>query len=319
MKKVFVLWLLGVGFVMAQTYPITVEVCGKPVVFERAPERAIIFESNMLEIMLELGLDEHIAGVWTGDIPSEKVQPIYAERTATFTVISEESWPPPGLEVVFGSDPDFVWTGWGYGFSEESGLTPDKLAEAGITSYTVSESCARGGGEQTPGFDALYNDILAAGAIFGVSDKAEALVQSLKAEVTAIEEALGDVSERVRVFNYDSGKDSPFTSGALSMPNTLIESAGGTNIFADVQKDWVTVSWEEVVARDPEVILVSDSSWVSFEDNVAFLKSLPELADVSAVQNERFVPMSYKQATPGLENVVALRNIAKALHPERLE
>jgi iron complex transport system substrate-binding protein len=319
MKKVLSLWFLVVSFVAAQDYPVTVNICGESVVFEQAPERAVIFEANMLEIMLELGLDDHIAGVWTGDIPSEKVQPVYAERTAKLTTISEESWPPPGLEVVLGSDPDFVWSGWGYGFSEESGLTPETLAEAGITSYTVSESCARGGGKQTTGFDTLYNDILAAGAIFSRSDKAEVLVQSLKAEVTAIEEALGDVSDRVRVFNYDSGEDSPYTSGALSMPNTLIQSAGGTNIFADVQKDWMTVSWEEVVARDPDVILVSDTSWVSFEDNVAFLKSLPELADVSAVKNERFVPMTFKQATPGLENVVALRNIAKALYPERLE
>lgn len=318
MKKVVSLFLV-LGFVTAQSYPVTVQVCGEPVVFEQAPERALIFEANMLEIMLELSLDEQITAVWTGGIPSEKVQAAYAERAARYSNISEESWPPPGLEVVLGSDPDFVWSGWGYGFSEESGLTPTKLAEAGIASYVMSESCAKVGGTQTPDFNLLYNDIRAAGAIFGVPDKAEALVKSLEAEVTAIETAVGDVGERLRVFNYDSGEDSPFTSAALGMPNAIIESAGGTNIFADVQKDWLTVSWEEVVARDPEVILVSDTSWVSFEDNVAFLKSLPELADVSAVKNERFVPMTFKQATPGLENVVALRNIAKALYPERLE
>ncbi|MEM7736389.1 MAG: ABC transporter substrate-binding protein [Deinococcota bacterium] len=311
------LWLTGLG--AAQTYPVTVEVCGEPVVFESAPERAIIFEANMLEIMLELGLDERIAGVWTGGIPSEKVQAPYVERSADIAIVSEESWPPPSFGVVLGTDPDFVWTGWGYGFSEDSGLTPENLVRAGIPSYTVSESCARAGGQQPEGFDALYDDILAAGAIFGVQDEAQVLVNELSAEVTRIDDAVGDVSQPLRVFNFDSGEDSPFTSGALSMPNTLIEQAGGTNIFADVQQDWMTVSWEEVVARDPEVILVGDSSWSSFEDKVAFLTSQPALADVSAVINERFVPMTYKQATPGLENITALENIARALYPDRLE
>ena len=295
------------------------DICGESVVFEQAPERAIIFEANMLEIMLELGLDDRIAGVWTGGIPSEKVQAPYVERSTEIPIVSEDGWPPPSFEVVLGSDPDFVWAGWGYAFSEDSGLTPENLARAGIASYTVSESCARAGGEQPAGFETLYKDIMAAGTIFGVQDEAVKLVESLRAEVTEVETAIGDISKPVRVFNYDIVEDSPYTSGALSTPNILISSAGGTNIFSDVQKDWMTVSWEEVVARDPEVILVVDSSWAPFEDNVEFLKSLPQLADVSAIVNERFVPLTYKQATPGLENIVALENIARVLYPKSFE
>lgn len=299
-------------------FPVTVDVCGESVIFDAPPERAIIFEANMLEIMLELGLDERIAGVWTGGVPSEKVQDAYAERTEKIKTISTEGWPPPSFEVVLGADPDFVWTGWGYGFSEESGLTPENLAQADIDSYTVSESCGRSdSGRAATGLDLLFNDILAAGQIFGVSTEAEALVADLQTEAAEIMSRVGPVDEPLRVFNYDSGEDAPFTSGALSMPTALIEAAGGENIFADVEKDWMTVSWEAVVARDPEVILVSDSDWAPFDENIAFLMAQPELADVSAIQNERFIPLTYKQATPGLENVVALRNIAMGLHPEQ--
>lgn len=285
----------------ASAYPVTVESCGEAVTVAAAPERAIVFEANMLEIMLELGLDDRIAGVWTGDIPADKVQPAYRERTEPLTVISTESWPPPSLEVVLGADPDFVWSGWGYGFSEESGLTPANLAEVGIGSYVVSESCPPSSdAPAAAGFDQLYHDIRAAGQIFGVRERAEALVAELQAEATTITDAVGTVDEPLRVFYYDSGEDSPFTSGALAMPHTLITLAGGEHIFADVQDDWFTSSWEEVVAHDPEVILVSDSAWASFDDNIAFLKSLPELAGVSAIRNERFIPLAYKQATPGL-------------------
>jgi iron complex transport system substrate-binding protein len=139
----------------------------------------------------------------------------------------------------------------------------------------------------------------------------------LQAEVAAITDAVGTVDTPLRVFNYDSGEDSPFTSGALGMPHTLITLAGGEHIFANVQEDWFTTSWEEIVARNPDVILVSDSAWAVYDDNIAFLKSLPELADVSAIRNERFIPLTYKQATPGLENVVALRTIAQGLYPDK--
>lgn len=299
-------------------FPVTVERCGEEVTIDAPPERAIVFEANMIEIMLELGLDDRIAGVWTGDTPADKVQPAYSERTEPLTVISTESWPPPSLEVVLGADPDFVWSGWGYGFSEESGLTPAKLAEVGIGSYVVSESCPPSGDTQPAmGFDQLYHDILAAGQIFGVRERAEALVAELQAEVQSITDAVGTVDEPLRVFNYDSGQESPFTSGALAMPHTLITLAGGEHIFADVADDWFTTSWEEVIGRDPEVILVSDSAWAAYDDNVAFLQSQPELADVSAIQNARFIPLTYKQATPGLENVVALRTIAEGLYPEK--
>ncbi len=302
----------------AASDPRAIAVCGEAVTFASAPARAIIFEANMLEIMLELGLDDRIAGVWTGDIPAEKVQSAYRARTEPLTVIATESWPPPSLEVVLGADPDFVWSGWGYGFSEESGLTPAKLAEVGIGSYVVSESCPPGSDAQAAtGFDHLYQDILAAGQIFGVSERAEALVAALQAEVKSVMDAVGTFEAPLRVFNYDSGEDSPFTSGALGMPHTLITLAGGEHIFADTEDDWLTTSWEEVVARDPEVILVSDSAWAAFDDNVAFLKSLPELADVSAIRNERFIPLTFKQATPGLENVAALRTIAQGLYPDK--
>jgi iron complex transport system substrate-binding protein len=38
--------------------------------------------------------------------------------------------------------------------------------------------------------------------------------------------------------------------------NDLIARAGGTNVFSDLRADWAHVSWEEVVARKPELIVV---------------------------------------------------------------
>lgn len=42
---------------------------------------------------------------------------------------------------------------------------------------------------------------------------------------------------------------------------------------------------EEAIARDPEVIIVANSAWATAEDNIAFLQSKPELADITAMQH----------------------------------
>jgi iron complex transport system substrate-binding protein len=63
--------------------------------------------------------------------------------------------------------------------------------------------------------------------------------------------------EPPRVFVYDCCVP-PFTAGRTSVLTDLIGRAGGRNIFADVEADWAKVSWEEVIARRPQLIVIHD-------------------------------------------------------------
>lgn len=60
---------------------------------------------------------------------------------------------------------------------------------------------------------------------------------------------------RVRVFVYDCC-DPPFTAGGKAVLSDLIARAGGRNVFADLAAAWTHVSWEDVVARRPELIVI---------------------------------------------------------------
>jgi iron complex transport system substrate-binding protein len=60
---------------------------------------------------------------------------------------------------------------------------------------------------------------------------------------------------RVRVFVYDCC-DPPFTAGRRNVLNDLIRRAGGDNVFGDLPAAWTHVSWEDVVARRPELIVI---------------------------------------------------------------
>jgi iron complex transport system substrate-binding protein len=57
------------------------------------------------------------------------------------------------------------------------------------------------------------------------------------------------------VFVYDCC-DPPFTAGKKTVLTDLISRAGGRNVFSDLQADWTHVSWEEAVARRPELIVI---------------------------------------------------------------
>ncbi len=96
-----------------------------------------------------------------------------------------------------------------------------------------------------------------------------------KTGLTKVQERIGTIKEPVRVFVYDSGTEKPFTSGRFGIPTAMIEAAGGINIMEDVEKSWTEVSWEPVIDRNPEVIVIVDYGDVTAEQKIAFVKENP--------------------------------------------
>jgi iron complex transport system substrate-binding protein len=118
------------------------------------------------------------------------------------------------------------------------------------------------------------------------------------------------------VFLYDSGEDRAMTSGRLGMPQALIDAAGGRTILDDVEASWTRVNWETVVERNPQVIVIVDYSEITAEQKIEFLLNNPALQSVDAIKNQRFIVIPYVQATPGIDNVLAVETLAKGFHGE---
>jgi iron complex transport system substrate-binding protein len=82
------------------------------------------------------------------------------------------------------------------------------------------------------------------------------------------------------VFVYDCC-DPAFTAAGKTVLTDLIARAGGRNIFADLDADWTKVSWEEVIARRPGLILIHDYAYAGqgdVESKRQQLRSIPSLA-----------------------------------------
>ena len=296
-------------------YPVTVRSCGTPVTFGRAPARAVSNDINATEDMLALGLARHMAGDFgvTGDGPAG--DPVPAPYLAAFRQVRDVSPDYFTLESLVGLRPDFLFAGWNYGLQTGTSLTPGYLARFGIKTLALTESCAHvEPGKQQASVSDTYADLTSLGEIFNVRSRARQLITSLRAQVAA---AAGKVAglRPVSVFLYDSGQAAPFTAPGLAMPSALIRLGGGTDIFAGLKRSWTSVSWEQVVARKPQCIIINDYGTPTWQQKRKFLETDPVTRNLPAVRNGCILPLSYDELTPGPRNADAVTAIARWLHP----
>ncbi|MEP4197009.1 MAG: ABC transporter substrate-binding protein [Aliishimia sp.] len=295
---------LSAGLAFAET---TVQSCDRTVTFDTPPQRAISNDVNLTEMMLVLGLADSMVG-YTG-ISGWKT--LDEDMRAGVEELPELSAKYPSKEVLVGADADFFFAGWNYGMKVGGEVTPESLEPFGIQVYELTESCTHIMEKGRSSMDDMYADLTNLGAIFGIENKAAALIDSYKADLTSFSETL-DAGDPLRVFVYDSGEDAPFTAGLYAMPTALIEAAGGINVMDDFEKSWGTVTWEEVVERNPEVIVIVNYGEVTAEQKREYMMSNPAFADLDAVKNDRFVTLEYVEATPGPRNIQAIKTLAKA-------
>ena len=285
----------------------TVESCNRTVSFDAPPKRAISNDVNLTEMMLVLGLADHMVG-YTG-ISGWKT--LDEEMRTNVKQLPELSSKYPTKEVIVGANADFFFAGWNYGMKVGGEVTPETLEPFGVKVYELTESCTHIMKKGKASIDDMYADLLNLGSIFNVEDRAKNLVNDYKAELKSFKSNL-ETGEPVRAFVYDSGEDTPFTAGLYAMPTALIEAAGGVNVMNDFEKSWGTVTWEEVVAQNPEVIIIVNYGSVTAEQKRAFMMSNPAFANIEAVKNDRFVTLEYVEATPGPRNIKAIKTLAKA-------
>jgi len=300
----------------AAKYPVTVTSCGIPVTYDAAPTRAVSNDINTTEDMLALGLESHMVGDFgaVGDGPVS--QPVPTEYMAGFAKVRDVS--PQNyftLEQLVGLHPDFLFAGWNYGLQTGTNLTPSYLANFGIKTLVLAESCVNvQHGTNSVSINDTYQDLRNLGAIFGVQQRAQQVIAGMQAQVAAVRAKVANLKP-VTVFDYDSGQSAPVTGPGLAMPNALVSLAGGTNIFASLKQSWTTVSWEQVVAAQPQCIIINDYGTPTAAQKEKFLETFPAAKNLPAVKNRCFLPLSYDEVTPGSRNAEAVVAIAHWLHP----
>ncbi len=104
--------------------PVTVESCNRQVTFDKVPTRAASNDVNLTEMMLVLGLEDHMVG-YTGISGWNKLDAKMRESVAELPELSPRY---PTKEVLIGADLDFWFAGWNYGMRVGGEVTPENLS-----------------------------------------------------------------------------------------------------------------------------------------------------------------------------------------------
>ncbi len=308
--------------VSASYAPVTIEACSTTTgsdsdisvgsisfSYEEPPTRAVTMNQHATEVMLALGLEDHMVGTAYMD---DTILPKYLSAYDQIPVLAVEY---PSKEVLLSVEPDFVYGGFSSAFGIKAAGLQGDLKSLGIGSYLTAAICK----ESADTMGDVYTDILEIGKIFGVPVRAEALVSDIKQQIQEAQSALGVVDRPLRVFLYHSGVDTPFTSVCCAMFTSLVETVGGQNIFEDVAGRVKTVNWEDVIQRDPEVIVLPDALWSTAQEKIELLLNTPAYADITAVKDQRFVVLQFSSLVPGIRNPTAIRTLAEGFYPDRFE
>lgn len=289
----------------------TVENCGEELTFAAPPERAVPVDQNVTEMLLALGLEDHVAAYARQHFnPRQPVLPAYQEAYDGLDKLADTA---PSRELFLQARPDFALAA--FGFADDSGLSRSQLLDDGIPTYLLPDQCPDR--TEPVGFDDLYRTMRDLGTIFDASAEAEDLIDGWEETLAEVEDRVGD-EEPASVFVYDSGEDTPFTVGGTGQADAIIEAAGGVNIYADEDQQFFDGNWETVLDADPDVVVIMNyfhdgDDGADAEAKVRIIED--RLAGTTAVEAGRVEVLDLTGFFLSVRNADTVAALADVLHP----
>lgn len=308
----------------ATVYPLKIDNCGVELTFEKAPERAVTLGQNSAEILLLLGVEDSMVG--TAFWPSE-VLPELAEANAKVKRLSQEI---PTLESILAERPDFVAAQLAHLMGPESKVAKrEDFASLGINSYVSPTLCTanhdtgdvHGARTELWSMNDLYLEIDQLSQIFDVADRGQALIADFKAREAALRARVSDETADLSYafwFSSPSPEADAYLGGKNGSSGFIADLLGGHNVI-QTEVEWPTVSWEGIMAADPDVIVVGEVAltrgWEldKAENKIAFLKADPAISQLEAVKQGRIVKMDAQAMNPTIRTLYGAEQIAAQL------
>ncbi|MFD9892472.1 ABC transporter substrate-binding protein [Amycolatopsis sp. NPDC059027] len=289
-----------------------VENCGVRVRVDQPPRRAVALDQETTETLLALGLRDHIAGtaVRSGPVAEE-----YRAEYATIPMLNPKE---PTGEQLRAADPDFVASAYPSRFTRERVGTRDELATLGVPSYVSAVGCPKYQPDKTP-FERLFSDYENFGTIFGVRERAADLIGKQRAVIAEAEKAGAARRTKPTVaFLYSVYNGTPHVAGGSGMPANMSRVLGVTNVFDDVDSNWPEVSWDQIAARNPSIIVLANlpdrgEQGDTADEKVQLMRANSVLSQVSAVRAGRFVTVPGPELDATVRSVHALKLINDGL------
>jgi iron complex transport system substrate-binding protein len=261
------------------------------------PSRIISTSPSITEMLYAMGLGGRVVGVTTFcHYPPEA-----AKKAKIGTYLR------PDLETIVALRPDLV-------VAETTGVRrSERIASLKLNVVEVDDGTLAG----------IYESIGRIGGAAGAEQAAAALRSRIQTSLDGVRSRVaGRPRPRVMfVVGRAPGRiEELVAAGKGSYLNEVINIAGGENIFKDTIAPYARVTFEEVLARNPQVIVdmgeMSDTQGVSEERKRAVVALWGRYSRLAAVRQGRvFAVASDIFVVPGPRVVDAAREFARMFHP----
>lgn len=270
---------------------------GRVIVLEETAQRVISMAPSNTEILFAIGAGPQVVGHDSfSDYPAE-AQSI-TDIGGGFGELNSE--------VIVSLEPDLILV---------ANITPPEqiqtLEDLGLTVFAVPNPSD---------FEGLYSNLETIAVLTGHEEETETLISHLRSRVSAVQEKIAVLSDHPLVF-YEldvTDPNAPYTSGPGTFIDMLITRAGGENLGSTLKGSWVQISIEELISRDPDIIILGDYTWGGVTpDDVLVRAGWNTLTAVK--EGKVFIFDDNLVSRPGPRLVDGLEAMAKLLHPDLFE
>lgn len=262
---------------------------GKEITFDKVPETIISLQPSNTEILFSLGVGDKIIGATEYDTYPEEAKSI--ERVSDSYTFNAER--------IVELNPDVVIA---YTIGDEAQVT--QLEEAGVNVFVIASAAT---------FDDVYGDIEQLGDVVGQADKADEVIEEIQTKIEAVQEKTAKLVEKKQAYFEISPAPDIWTAAAGTFQHEILTAAGVDNIFAD-QTGWFSVASEDIITRNPEVILTT----VYYTENpVEEIKSRLSWDTIQAIQTGDVYQLDGEALTrPATRIGEAVEIVAETVYPE---
>lgn len=294
----------------ADGFPMTVSNCGTPTTIEQRPERVVALGPSEVETLYSAGAASRIVA---RNDAGAKSDPYTPEMKAAVASVPQLGGGGGQItrEAIIAAQPGLV-TGSVSGSVPAD--MPTNLAAVGIPMLPLRGNCgsnhAQGESDGTSDFEDVYFDVATFGTVLGTEPQATAAVADMKRRVAA---ARAPAALQGRTAAAGIVMDNVFeVYGRRSMAHTQFQALGLRDAFADVDKRVFDANIEEVIARNPDVMVLLSYGQSDEQAREQFLR-IPGAANLAAVRNGALFVQPYEYSGQGSLAVTGLENMAAKL------
>ena len=240
---------------------------------EKKYDRIVVLDPAVVEMVYLLGGEDKLVGI--AKLERSKIWP----EEKTKKVESVGTFINPSLEKIIALKPDLVIESFHSSDAIDKSLTSNNIEIIKIQANSIED---------------IFKNFQKVAKILGKEKEAEKIIAEKKQKIEEIKKI--DTTEKKGLFILAPTPMRVFGKGTL--PNDIMEMLNIKNIAAGMEGMSPTLTPEYIIKENPDIILTF------VKDPQEIVKANPQIKDISAIKNNKFVVLETGQILRGSPRMI---------------